>query len=265
MKSNPNLVPYVVLGFGFFLLILQFVMHAGEYIGSLQPVKHPAHYQFASYDALLHRIVKDGLVDYKTAKQSPLLQAAVDDLRKNSSDHIRNPEEQLAYWINAYNLLIVKTVVDKYPIDSIEQVMRSFSMKNYLVGGTPLSCEQIYRCELLPRLQNEPEALFLICGGSCGYPPLIGHAIAVKTLKADEEKAIHQFVNDTHNVRYDPGMKLLVLSPLLKWNEKLFDQYGLPEGFVNTWLPENKQIDFENDMVTVTYARKFNWRLNDTN
>src|SRR6185436_11928835 len=69
-----------------------------------------------SYDELLDLNVRDGLVYYRALRADRArLDAYVTSLAAASLDSATR-DEQIAFWINAYNALVLKTVVDHYPI-----------------------------------------------------------------------------------------------------------------------------------------------------
>lgn len=69
---------------------------------------------FADTDAFLKSHVKKGLVDYSQIKQIP---AKLDALLKQlaNAPECKTDEEKKAFLINAYNLFVIKGIVDHYP------------------------------------------------------------------------------------------------------------------------------------------------------
>src|SRR3954470_23570031 len=71
------------------------------------------------FDEILDTYVRDGLVCYFALKQERAkfdrYVAALGDV---SADAVKSwpRERQLAYWINAYNAFVLRTVIDAYPI-----------------------------------------------------------------------------------------------------------------------------------------------------
>jgi hypothetical protein len=227
-------------------------------------VNHPLVYKFPAYSKLLPQIVKGDFVDYQEIKKSRLLDDAVSELASTSPDDLEDDKQRFCFWINAFNMLTLKAVMEKYPIERLDEkaVTRSFSANKYFVGGRGVSIEEIKRYELMPRLRTKPTALFLLCNGALGSPPLLDHTITVDTLNTDAEAAAHKFVNDKHNAIYDPDHKSFVVSPLLKWNEELFARYGGPAEFANKYRLE--VLDLHGmGVLFVSFARNFNWFLND--
>ena len=65
-------------------------------------------------DSFLKKHVKDGLVDYPLIKEEPL--ELFELLNKIALENIPQDHEK-AYLINAYNILVIASVVDAYPIN----------------------------------------------------------------------------------------------------------------------------------------------------
>src|SRR5688500_11137642 len=70
----------------------------------------------ANLDTVLDLYVRDGLVYYRALKSDRArLDSFVASLASASLDGAP-PAEQIAFWLNAYNAIVLKTVIDQYPI-----------------------------------------------------------------------------------------------------------------------------------------------------
>src|SRR5262245_15986974 len=70
----------------------------------------------AGYDQLLDTYVRDGLVYYRALRSDrATLEAFVKAIAGESVDGA-SKNQQIAFWLNAYNALVLKTVIDQYPI-----------------------------------------------------------------------------------------------------------------------------------------------------
>src|SRR5581483_8983617 len=103
-------------------------------------------------DQILDLYVRDGFVYYRALKaERAKLDGYVNQLAAAAPDQMpRN--EQIAFWINAYNALVLRTVVDHYPIatrspqypqHSIRQIPGAFERLPHKVGGRSLTLDQI--------------------------------------------------------------------------------------------------------------------------
>lgn len=61
-------------------------------------------------------------MDYQALKENGKLEAAYQQLSNFPVKSLSNREEKVAFYINAYNILALKMVLDHWPIESIKDV-----------------------------------------------------------------------------------------------------------------------------------------------
>lgn len=115
------------------------------------PASHEAELR-AEYDRVLDEYVRDGLVYYRAVKSTRQgLDAYVESL-STPLEPSASPEARMAFWLNAYNALVLKTVVDHYPITtrsadypprSIRQIPGAFEGIRHRVGGRAVTLNYI--------------------------------------------------------------------------------------------------------------------------
>ncbi|MEM7381060.1 MAG: DUF547 domain-containing protein, partial [Bacteroidota bacterium] len=91
---------------------------------------------FNKADTFFKTYVKDGRVSYKDIKANP---AALDELlqlAKGITVSENDAANYQAFWINSYNLLVIKGIVDSYPVKSPLDIGGFFDKKKYDIGGT---------------------------------------------------------------------------------------------------------------------------------
>src|SRR6266516_686663 len=109
-------------------------------------------------DFILDTYVRDGEVYYRALKSDlGRLDAYVASL--TAAPVAQQPRDtQLAFWLNAYNALVLRTVIDHYPIQgrspdypskSIRQIPGAFERLTHRLAGRTITLYQIYR-SLLP-------------------------------------------------------------------------------------------------------------------
>ncbi|TDI75359.1 MAG: DUF547 domain-containing protein, partial [Bacteroidetes bacterium] len=91
---------------------------------------------FDEADALFKSYVSDGKVDYAAIKNNPDKLNSVLETAKHISVSINYPKVYQAFWINAYNLSVIKGIVDNYPIKSPLDKKGFFDKTKYDLGGT---------------------------------------------------------------------------------------------------------------------------------
>ncbi|NOQ17003.1 MAG: DUF547 domain-containing protein, partial [Methyloprofundus sp.] len=67
------------------------------------------------------------LVNYSSLKQSGLLDKVYQQIANFPVESLSGKEETLAFYINTYNILALKMVVDHWPVDSIKDIGSFFS------------------------------------------------------------------------------------------------------------------------------------------
>ena len=111
----------------------------------------PSH---TAFDTLLKKHVSTtGKVNYKNLKQD---KAALEVYIKTLSDNVPadswSKNDKFAYWINAYNALTLKTIVDNYPLSSITKLDggKTWDVKRYKLGEKTYSLNDIENNILRP-------------------------------------------------------------------------------------------------------------------
>jgi len=257
----------ILTGLGLLLIAVQILANAGSYIHSwFIRVEHPVTFSFTAYNQLLSTHVKDGRVDYSGLSRSPDLEKAVRELEQISADHIVNPTDQLAFWINTYNLVNLKNIVEHYPLADVRKIEAASSGRKYIIGGTPLSAQDIQMQILTPMLYKEPRGLFLMCHGARGDPPLMDHALNRPHFDSDANTATYLFVNDPDNVFLEADSHTLYLSRYFQRNEAVLTNYaGSPHRFALMFLDPATRPLVELPDLKTAFLSKFDFRLNDAN
>lgn len=228
-------------------------------------------YTPSTFDSLLRTYVTDdGFVDYdawsNNADDLARLQGFVDELAVYDPSELSG-NEQLAFWINAYNALAVHEVLQRYPVDSIRPTFlgipeRSFFVESkHTVGGEDYNLDQIENEEL--RTLGEPRIHFAINCASQSCPVLLDEAYSASVLDRQLDEQARLFVNDPARNQYNVENNEAMLSKIFDWFEGDFDEVGgvatyltqFAEGDALTVLQNDPEIDY------LTY----DWGLNRAN
>ena len=89
---------------------------------------------FKDTDAFFKTYVKNGKVDYKSIKKDT---AELDHLLSLAEDikvDVKKENYYKAFWINSYNLLTIKGIIDHYPIKSPLDVKGFFDTVKYSIA-----------------------------------------------------------------------------------------------------------------------------------
>ena len=196
-----------------------------------------------AYDELLRLYVKpsaDGVnrVDYIAWKKNKAdvakLDAALKDMMSATPSKLER-NAAMAYWINLYNAVTLKVILDKYPVASIRDIKSDgfldpkaytgpWRTKRTKIEGTDYSLDDIENNALRP-VFKDPRVHYAVNCASFGCPNLLNRAWTAATLDADLDAAARDFVNHKRGVEIQPGNKLKV-SSIYSWFEGDFGTTG---------------------------------------
>jgi len=141
----------------------------------------------SNYTRLLQKYVKTSGVSYSVWKENSADVQALKEIINQigaSGPSSQERETQLAYYINAYNALVLAGVLDRYPLRSVRDVAPFygfFTQNNITVAGKRTSLYALERKLLIPRFQ-EPCIHFAINCASRSCPPLRSEALVLHNL-----------------------------------------------------------------------------------
>jgi hypothetical protein len=190
---------------------------------------HPLHRPF---DQMLDVYVRDGFVYYKALRaERTRLDAYVASLNSAAAIALAKGSiaEQKAFWINAYNALVLRTVIDHYPIRgrakeyppvSIRQIPGAFETATHRVAGRAVTLDAIEKDMLAPL---HDARVFLALGrGSYGGGRLRSEAFDGTAIDALLTAVAAETATRVELVRIDEAANLVSMSPLFSWREPVF-------------------------------------------
>ncbi|MEN1682238.1 MAG: DUF547 domain-containing protein [Planctomycetota bacterium] len=227
----------------------------------------------SAWDALLKQYVNDrGLVAYKAWKSSPAAVAQLDGyLATLSAVDPRQPaarESELAYWINAYNAVTVRGILDVYPTTSIRnhtaKVWGYNIWKNLKLryADSQINLNDIEH-EVL-RKRGEPRIHFAIVCASIGCPRLLNEAYVPQRLDEQLTRNAQDFFAQRQNFQVDRGSNTVRLSSILSWFGSDFGAGKQAQlQAIRPWLPSDEARAFVSQArVRVDYL-DYDWGINE--
>ncbi|MCC7338753.1 MAG: DUF547 domain-containing protein [Pirellulaceae bacterium] len=225
----------------------------------------------AAWDGLLHKYVDEkGMVQYTAWKQSAEDTQTLDKYLQllSYSNGQGSREEQLAFWINAYNAVTIKGILNEYPTSSIRNhtaKLVGFNIwKNLklIVGGKPTSLDDMEHQVL--RKMGEPRIHFVIVCASIGCPRLLNEAYVADRLDAQLTLNAKDFFADPTKFRYDAASGTFFISPILEWfGEDFGSSQAAQLQRIAAWLPDSaSQQAASAGRGKMTFV-DYDWGLND--
>ena len=216
------------------------------------------------YAALLSAHVRSGeraglalkLVDYAALAADPHYPLALAALASFPLARLDGPRERMAFYINAYNLLAIKMVVDHQPLASIKDVGNLlwpvWKREAGRLDGAAVSLDDIEHVGL--RRAGDPRVHFAIVCASLSCPDLRPEPYRAADLESQLDAQVTSFLAN-------PGKGLRVegdtvrVSKIFSWFAADFAAQGGIEKFIARYrvLPRDAKIK-----ATLDY----DWRLN---
>jgi len=212
---------------------------------------------FDKVDAFLSQYVKQGQVKYSTIQSNQeelngLVAALADFDLDELSDAARK-----AFWINAYNILVIHGVVQAYPIDSPMDVSGFFDSKTYLVAGDTLTLNQIENEKLRAQFGDPRIHFALVCAAqSC--PPIISEAFHPEKLESQLDARTRSNLNDSNFIRVNKKEEKVYLSEIFKWYR---DDFVTSERDVLDYINQYRNKKIPSTYIIHYYT--YNWQLNE--
>ena len=223
------------------------------------------HLEHTQWTNLLKKYVDaKGNVNYKGFKKD---EAALDKYLSILSDNHPNStwskDDQLAYWINAYNAFTVKLIVKNYPVKSIKElgggiykVNTAWDIKFIKIGDETYDLNNIEH-GIIRKDFNEPRIHFAVNCASESCPPLRNEAFVGANLEKQLAEQSRNFLNDkSKNIITAEKAQL---SKLFTWFKGDFtDKYESINAFINEYSSVKISDDTE-----ISYL-DYSWKLNDS-
>ena len=156
-----------------------------------------------------------------SAEDRGYLSLYLSDMQRVPVSSLRRAEQR-AYWINLYNALTVKLVVDRYPISSILDIEISpgwfskgpWGAKLLSIEGHPISLDDIEHRILRP-LWQDPRIHYAVNCASIGCPNLSTDIYTASNTEAQLETAARAFINHPRGAVIRDGK--LFVSSIYEW------------------------------------------------
>ncbi len=219
---------------------------------------------WTAYDHLLHQYVSAGEIDgvalnqvnYSAWREDPRWPEVVEQISKFPAEQLQTRAEKLSFYINAYNILAIKTVLDHWPVESIKDAGSLFRPVWRRDAGTlhgKVISLQSVEDDLL-RSMAEPRIHMAIVCASVSCPDLRAEPYRAATLNIQLDDQAKAFLHNTAKGARVSGDTVEV-SKIFDWFEDDFSVSGGIEKFIRQYLqlPANNTIKADID---------YNWQLN---
>lgn len=211
---------------------------------------------FKNTDAFLKaNVINDG-VNYAAVKNNPSLNALVKTIAEVDLSKVDAVNAE-AFYINAYNILVINAAAKNYPLTSVQSINGFFDSKKYTVAGQQMTLNNLEKEKLL-KVYKDPRFHFVLVCGALGCPPITNFAYVPNKLEEQLETQTRKALNDKAFIQITNGEEVQ-LSQIFEWYA---DDFGGSKksaieyinGYRENKIPAQAKVGFY----------PYDWALNDS-
>jgi hypothetical protein len=241
----------------FFILLAAFTEPSGS---DSSPIDNSA------YERLLRKYVNEkGLVNYKGMKtEEKELKKYLDMISSTPPTDRWSKNDQIAYWINAYNAYTIQLILNHYPVQSIKDigskikipfVTTPWANKFFKIGGQEMSLDNIEHGTLRKKY-NDPRIHFALVCAARSCPRLRNEAYEGNKLTAQLDDQGAEFLNNPAKNAITP--QRASLSKYFNWYKGDWSENGKS---IQEWVNRYSKTKITKDRP-ISYL-EYDWALNE--
>lgn len=209
---------------------------------------------FKKSDAFFKQYVSKGLVDYKTIASNSTELNGLMDLAAQVTISAKDPKVYQSFYINAYNLSVIKGIIEKYPVDSPLKIKGFFDQKKYVLAGAKTTLNDLENKLLRANFPSEARFHFVLVCAGLGCPPIIAEAYTPDMLEEQLQRQTVKALNNPDFIKV--GGKKVQISQIFEWYKGDFTKKGSEVDYINRFREEPIPAK-----AKVSYY-PYNWKLN---
>lgn len=197
-------------------------------------------------------------VNYSAIKNDHRYLKTLDMIANFNTSNLATKDERLAFYINAYNILAIKMVLDHWPVKSIKDIGSLFSSvwkkEVGMINGRTTTLNEIEHEILRP--MGEPRIHMAIVCASVSCPDLRNEAYKASSLNKQLNEQSRLFLNNRGKGMFIKKDTVYV-SKIFDWFEKDFERLGGVRAFISQYrkdVPMHASIDADIN---------YDWQLNN--
>lgn len=213
-------------------------------------------------------------MNYKALKAND--KKTLDDLRRQMGtvdvQSLSRPD-QLAYWINLYNINVVGVVVDNYPVDSIRDIstdpiirLNVFKKPSVQTKKGAISLNDVENEKIRDGFKD-PRIHFAINCAAKSCPPIRTEPYEGAKINDQLDDQVRKFLNGPQGARLakDGGELVIHVTKIMDWFGDDFNKWaGGPVAFLKRYVSgdKRKMMDAAGNQIDLKFD-DYDWKLND--
>ncbi|GAA0891274.1 hypothetical protein GCM10009122_09530 [Fulvivirga kasyanovii] len=213
---------------------------------------------FKQSDTFFKKYVQNGKVAYKTINSQF---SEIESLYKTIGEadlSAASDTEAKAFYINAYNLIVIYQVSKYYPLKSPLDQSGFFDKVKHTVAGTSMTLNFLEIKKLI-LAYKDPRIHFALACAAVSCPPLADFAYMPGQLDQQLDTRTKLALNDPVWLKVRPDQKKVQLSKIFEWYHKDFVMGGESSvlEFINKYRTKNIPTSY-----AIAYY-EYDWSLNE--
>lgn len=207
-------------------------------------------------DKFFRKYCVNGSVNYSDVRKN---QSEVDEialLLKNSNLDNAEPLHRKAFYINAFNFLVIKSNAENRQTDQVNNIKGFFDTKVHDVAGQKLTLKDIAE-KKLRKMFFDPRVHFVLINGTKNSPRAENFAYKPSGVEDQINTATRRSLNDARFVLTDKKNKKVFLSEIFRiYKDEFVTAKSGYLDFINPYRIEKIPADY-----TIEFM-EFDWTLN---
>jgi len=246
MHSNIHSISSAIrIFFGVFMIMLSSNFAIGQQLSSSF---------FTQANGFFNQHVQAGAVNYSSAKQSSELKSLISTISTTDLSGA-SAVEQKAFYINAYNLIVIDAAAQAYPLNSVNEIPGFFDRKKHTVAGQAVTLNKLEK-ELLIKVTGDERLHFVLVCGAVDCPPIVNFAYTPAKLDQQMETQTRKALNNPGFIKVSADK--IELSKIFQW---YVGDFGGNQKSVLSFI--NKYRNEKLNASTKVGYYEYNWKLND--
>lgn len=178
-----------------------------------------------AWDQILQaNVTEKGFVDYNAIAATGQIDAIIEAIANTDMKTLTSTTDQLAFYVNSYNALVIKTILDGKSPNNIFSRLSFFKGPEYSVAGTDLNLNDLEHKVIRPL--NEPRIHFALVCAALSCPKLLNTIYTAPKLDKQFDSAAREFINNVDRNHFDRDKKVAHLSKIFDWFNEDFEIDG---------------------------------------
>lgn len=204
---------------------------------------------------VLSKYVSNGVVDYKKLSNNPTALNEVINALESTEPASLKGNEKKAFLINAYNILVIHAIVQKYPTKSVMKIAGFFDRYKHKIGESSYTLNELEK-DVLFKEFNDPRLHFALVCGAVSCPPLGSKPFTATGLESELKTITRRALNSERIILLDMHEKTVTVSKLFDWYKQDFKTSGNIIDYINAFRSDKIPSG-----ITIAYAN-YSWELN---